>query len=138
MTIYVANTGEIKCYSGDSGNIQFKGIPTDKNYQCYFSVKEAKTNNIIFEVMRESNQQDMISFDISAEETKKLKVSNGASYNIYYYGLKICDPETKLEDTLIPMVKLDENNNPIFAKPTKFIVYPMYVEGLNDGGTDTE
>ena len=138
MTIYVANTGEIKCYSGDSGNIQFKGIPTDRNYQCYFSVKEAKTNNIIFELMIESNQQDTISFDISAEETQKLKVNAGLSYNIFYYGLKICDPETGLEDTLIPSVKLDDNNNPIFAKPAKFIVYPMYVEGLKDGGTDTK
>lgn len=133
MTIFVSDTGEIKCYSGDSGNIEFKGIPTDKNYQCYFSVKEAKTNKIIFEIMKESNNQESIIFDVSAQETEKLTVNNGSSYNIYYYGLKICDPDTGLEDTLIPTVKLDEKNNPIFSKPTKFIVYPKYAEGLSNG-----
>lgn len=138
MTIYVANNGDIKCYSGDSGNIEFKGIPTDKNYEVYFSVKEVKSGKPVFEIMKESNNQETVLFEISADQTEMLKVSPGASYNIFYYGLKICDPATGLEDTLIPVVRLDDKNNPIFSKPAKFVVYPLYVEGLKNGGTDTE
>ena len=62
-------------------------------------------------------------FSLTADFTDLLKVPKGKNYAFYSYGIKICDIETKTEDTLIV-----ENGN--YGDKNLIIVYPRKVMGI--------
>ncbi len=127
MAIYVKND-DIYFYQGDSGNITFKGIPTDKNYNVYFAISDINTNSRLgTELSVESNNLSEVTFTLSAEYTNALSVASEDDYSIYQYGLKICANGD--EYTLIPKV-LTDNKNVTFSKAPRIYVYPKYAEGV--------
>lgn len=129
MTIYIGTNNDIKFYKGDSGNIKVEGIPTDKSYDIYFTARDYTKDTVVLEKMVKSEGKSFVIFSFSSADTDLFDLSKGAPYAIYKWGLKMCDPDTGLEDTLIPSVTFDESGNPIFSKPVKIYVYPLYVEG---------
>ena len=70
-----------------------------------------------------SNKSDFVVFSLTADFTDLLKVPKGKSYAIYTYGIKVCDTETKTEDTLII-----EGSN--YGDKNLIIVYPRKVMGI--------
>lgn len=129
MTIFVNQSDmNIKLYQGDSGMITFNGIPTDKNWEVYFSIIDLKKNKILLEKKVESQQKESVVFTFTAEETDKLDIQIGKTFTSYNYGLKICD-DIGTENTLIPKVSINENGTVIFRQAPNVQVYPKYVEG---------
>jgi len=127
MAIYVSNDKTISFYQGDSGNITFTGIPTDKSYTVYFAISNPDTNEIIGEELTmNSANKSSITFTLTAEYTDSIPLSEGSSCAVYRYGLKICSGS--MEYTLIPEVKTDKGD-PEFQSAPKVVVYPKYSEG---------
>lgn len=129
MAIYIGTNKDIKFYKGDSGNIKIEGLPTDKNYDVYFTARDYTKDTVVIEKKVQSNKENFVIFSFSAADTDLFKLGKGAPFTIYKWGIKICDPETGMEDTLVPAVTIDESGNPVFAKPARIYVYPLYVEG---------
>lgn len=77
---------------------------------------------------------------ISALLSNKLNVKDNEIKHEYYWGLKICNTDGDIQNTLIPKVKVDESGEPIFSDPPKIVVRPKYVQGLYNCRTkyDTE
>ena len=123
MSIEINNEGMIVLYQGDSGNITISGLDTNKNYVVYFAIQDAKQNLIGNELQIASNKSDFVVFSLTADFTDLLKVSRGKNYALYTYGIKVCDTETKTEDTLIV-----ENGN--YGDKNLIIVYPRKVIGI--------
>ena len=72
-------------------------------------------------------------FVLTTEYTDLLTVSNINSPEIYYWSVKICDPDTGAEDTVIPKTKVDPATGlATFSKPCKLVVLYKMVEGLTD------
>ena len=123
MSIEINNEGMIALYQGDSGNITISGLDTNKNYIVYFAIQDEKQNLIGNELHVASNKSDFVVFSLTADFTDLLKVPKGKSYAIYTYGIKVCDTETKTEDTLII-----EGSN--YGDKNLIIVYPRKVMGI--------
>ncbi len=123
MSIEINNEGIIVLYQGDSGNITISGLDTNKNYIVYFAIQDEKQNLIGNELHVASNKSDFVVFSLTADFTDLLIVPKGKSYAIYTYGIKVCDTETKTEDTLII-----EGSN--YGDKNLIIVYPRKVMGI--------
>ena len=122
MSIKIDNNGTIILYQGDSGNIVVSGLDDSKNYTVYFAILDEKGNLVGNELQVMSNKNDFVVFSLTADFTDLLKVSRGKNYALYTYGIKVCDTETKTEDTLII-----EGSN--YGDKNLIIVYPRKVIG---------
>lgn len=122
MTILSAGQ-DIYLRQGDTGNITFTGIPTDKNYAVYLSVYDPDTENIIKEIEATSFTQAVGTalFTVSEDESNDLRVGE------WEYGLKICASGS--EDTVLPRMYVDNESNLIQEPAPKFVVLDKYVEG---------
>ena len=123
MSIEINNEGMIVLYQGDSGNITISGLDTNKNYVVYFAIQDEKQNLIGNELQVASNKSDFVVFSLTADFTDLLKVSRVKNYDLYTYGIKVCDTETKTEDTLI----IEASN---YGDKNLIIVYPRKVMGI--------
>ena len=123
MGLKVDEKGTITLYQGDSGDVVVLGLDTSKNYTVYFAILDEKGNLIGNELQVASNKSDFVVFSLTADFTDLLKVSRGKNYALYTYGIKVCDAETKAEDTL-----LVENGN--YGDKNLIIVYPRKVIGI--------
>lgn len=127
MAIYVSKNGNIHFYKGDSGNITFKGLPTDKNYSVYLAISDPETNATVGdELVIISNYSNSVTFTLASDFTDKFSVDEDNLFSVYQYGLKICSGAD--EYTLIPKVEI-VNENPIFKPAPKVIVHKKFVEG---------
>ena len=123
MGLKVDEKGTITLYQGDSGDVVVLGLDTSKNYTVYFAILDEKGNLIGNEFQVASNKSDFVVFSLTADFTDLLKVSRGKNYALYTYGIKVCDTESKTEDTL-----LVENGN--YGDKNLIIVYPRKVIGI--------
>lgn len=123
MSLSINKQGTITLYQGDSGEIVVSGLDTSKNYMVYFAILDAKENLIANELQVASNKSDFVVFSLTADFTDLLKVPKGKNYALYTYGIKVCDTETKTEDTLIV-----EGSN--YGDKNLIIVYPRKVIGI--------
>ena len=123
MAFQVDEYGNISLVQGDSGTLVVSGLDTNKNYKIYFSVRDEKRNLIGDEIYVNTNKQDSVLIYLTADFTNLLTVDKDEEAAIYYYGLKVCDSDTNLEDTLI------NEGNEIGDKNT-ITVYPKKVEGI--------
>lgn len=119
MTI-LNNGKNIYLKQGDTGNITFKGIPTDKNYSVFMSIYNEDTNTILKEITATSVIGDTALFAIGEDESNSLPVGD------WVYALKICADGS--EDTVIPLVRV-ENGTIIKDNAPEFTVDYKYVEG---------
>lgn len=67
---------------------------------------------------------------ISPELSNKLIVAKSKDSAEYYFAFKLCNEDGTVEDTIIPKVYIDENNQLVFPEPPKIIVRPKYVQGM--------
>ena len=123
MALKVDENGTIILYQGDSGDVVVSGLDTNKNYTVYFAILDEKSKLIGNELQVVSNKSDFVVFSLTSDFTDLLKVPKGKNYAFYSYGIKICDIETKTEDTLIV-----ENGN--YGDKNLIIVYPRKVIGI--------
>lgn len=123
MAFVVDDKGTITCYQGDSGEITFSGIPTDKNYKLYFATQDENRKPFGAEIEVNTNRMPNVTVVIPASLSDVWKVPNGEDYAIYYYGVKVCDTTTGKEDTL--MIGGSD-----FGDLSQIIVYPKKVEGI--------
>ena len=123
MSIKIDNNGAIILYQGDSGNIVVSGLDDSKNYIVYFAILDEKGNLVGNELQITTNKSDFVVFSLTSDFTDLLKVSKGKPFALYSYGIKVCDIETKTEDTLIV-----ENGD--YGDKNLIIVYPRKVIGI--------
>lgn len=123
MSIKIDNNGTIILYQGDSGNIVVSGLDDSKNYTVYFAILDEKGNLVGNELQITTNKSDFVVFSLTSDFTDLLKVSKGKPFALYSYGIKVCDIETKTEDTLIV-----ENGD--YGDKNLIIVYPRKVIGI--------
>lgn len=123
MSLNINEQGNITLYQGDSGEIVVSGLDTSKNYTVYLAILDEKGNLVGNELQVTSNKNDFVVFSLTADFTDLLKVSKGKNYALYTYGIKVCDTETKTEDTLIV-----ENGN--YGDKNLIMVYPRKVMGI--------
>lgn len=127
----VNEQGNIELYQGDSGMLTVEDLPTDKDYTVYFSMYDNKRNIIGFELninayagtTPNTIRYKSVTFAIPASLTDLLTVPKGEDTAEYYYGLKICESGTNMEDTLVI-------NDGDIGDINTITVYPKKVEGL--------
>ncbi len=123
MAFQVDKNGNISLVQGDSGQLVIDGISTDKNYTVYFAVQDKNRKPVGDEIYVSSNNYASVVFYITGDFTDLLTVGKNENCAVYYYGIKICDSESDLEDTLI----LGEND---IGSINTITVYPKKVEGI--------
>jgi hypothetical protein len=124
MAFFIDDEGNITLVQGDDGDVTFDGIPTDRNYEVFFAIQDDKRRPIGDEVSVMSNNMSSVVISVPSTLTDLLTVKAGQETAEYYYGVKICDENTGLEDTMIL------GNNEIGDLNT-ITVYPRKVKGLN-------
>ena len=133
MALFRINDTDLKLYCGDTGNLRISNLPTDKNYKVYWEVIRAKTQETVFEISVDSNNADNVLFVLDSDHSDLLTVPNINTPETFYWSIKICDPDTCSEDTVIPKTKIDPNTGlATFSKPYKLIVLYKMVEGLTN------
>ncbi len=122
MAIAIDEKGTITLYQGDSGEIAVSGLDNTKNYMVYFAIQDKKRNLIGSELQVAANKTSSIVFFLTPDYTDLLEVPKGKSYEIYTYGIKACETENNVEDTLFVY---DSN----YGDQNMIIVYPRKVAG---------
>lgn len=108
---------------GDTGNITFSGLPTDKNYSVYLSVYNPDNDTILKELLAASFTQGtgVAIFTFNEDFSNDLPVGD------WTYGLKICADGS--EDTVLPRAYIDDSGELIKEAAPTFTVDSKYVEG---------
>ena len=133
MALYQINDTDLKLYCGDTGNLRISNLRTDKNYKVYLEVIRAKTQEKVFEISVDSNNADNVVFELNSDYSDLLIVPNINAPETYYWSVKICDPDTGREDTVIPKTTVDPQTGlATFSKPYKLIVLYKMVEGITN------
>ena len=108
---------------GDTGNVTFSGIPTDKAYTVYLSVYNPDDNSILAETTADTfTQATGIALFLFDED-----FSNALPVGDWVYGLKICNDG--MEDTLIPRSYVNDAKELIHNPAPQFTVDYKVVEG---------
>lgn len=123
MSIEVDEKGTISLYQGDSGEIIVTGLDSTKSLVVYFAIQNKNRKLIGDELKVVASNKDSISFFLTPDYTDLLEVPMNKPFEIYYYGIKVCENETKSEDTLFV-------ENSTYGDLNQIIVYPKKVVGL--------
>lgn len=112
-------------YQGDTCKFTFTNL--DEGMVVYFSVRDKKTNQIVFDEIRQVvDSMGEASFELTPEMTNKFIVKPLEGVNIYYYGLKQVDETTGEENTILL------GDNPKFSDKYFLKVYLKKSEGINE------
>ena len=122
MALSIDEKGTISLYQGDSGEIAVSGLDNTKNYMVYFAIQDKKRNLIGSELQVTANKTSSIIFFLTLDYTDLLTVPAGKTYEIYTYGIKACEVESSVEDTLF----ISDGN---YGDQNMIIVYPRKVIG---------
>lgn len=122
MTVYSGSQKDIYLRKGDTGQIHFSGIPTDKSYSPYMSIYNEESNTIIKEILATNYNQSVGTADIVFDAA----ISDDLPVGEWVYAFKICADGT--EDTLIPETRVVDGVITTYPAP-KFTVDYKYVEG---------
>ncbi len=122
MSIDIDENGTIYLHQGDTGEVVVKGLNTDKDYTVFFAVKDENRKTIGSELSVNTNYKSTVRFVLTSNFTDMLSVPDDEDYQVYHYGIKICD-ENSYEDTLFIA-----NNG--YGKTNDIVVFPKKVEGV--------
>ena len=122
MALIIDEKGTVTLYQGDSGEIKISGLNPVKNYIVYFAIQDEKRNLIGSELQVAANKTEFVTFFLTSDYTDLLKVPANKSYEIYTYGVKVCDENNNTEDTLFI-------GNCTYGDQNQIIVYPRKVVG---------
>ena len=118
MSLNIDEKGNVYIYSGDSGEIVVSGLPTDKNYNVYFMIKDLK-NRVVANILEvKSNFNSAVTFIITSEFSKNLTVPKNEEIGFYNYGIKTVDDEG-VENTLFVEGCCYEDSNMVLVFPEK-------------------
>lgn len=120
--LIIDDDGTITLYQGDSGELVISGLDTSKNYTVYFAIQDEHRNIIGDELQVSVNNSDNVTFVLTPEFTDLLVVPPNRPYKVFYYGIKVCENGTALEDTLLIA-------DATFGDVNRIIVYPRKVKG---------
>lgn len=126
MSIIIEPDLTMKIVQGDTGAFTIPNIPEDANYFVYFEIRDRNGRKVGKDLMVESLFRPRVTFFMDAALSDKLKVPVGHSFDIYYYGIKLCNPDTHAEET----VTLSSN----YGDRHRICVYPKQVEGFESSG----
>ena len=115
--------GTIIARQGDSGKVFIDGVDTDKNYKIFFGVYDNKRKPVGMEVPVWSYNASEVVINIPSIVSDDWVVPKGEEFVEYYYGIKVCDPDSKTEDTLVLAGCEYDTENVL-------IVYPRKVSGI--------
>ena len=122
MALAIDEKGTISLYQGDSGEIAVSGLDDTKNYMVYFAIQDKKRNLIGDELQVAAYKTKSVVFFLTPDYTDLLNVPAGKAYEIYTYGIKLCESESNIEDTLF----ISDGN---YGTQNIIIVYPRKVLG---------
>ena len=124
--LIIDNDGTITLYQGDSGELVISGLDPKKSYNVYFAFQDDNRKLIGEELQVAVSNSDTVTFVLTPEYTDLLTVPASRPYKIYFYGIKVCENNTSLEDTLLIA-------DTTFGDVNRIIVYPRKVIGGNNG-----
>ena len=122
MSLIIDNDGTISLYQGDSGEIVVSGLDKDKNYTVYFAVQDGDRNLIGEELQVAISNSDNDTFDLTPQYTDLFTVPKSKPYEVYFYGIKACEFDKNIENTMF----ISES---VYGDLNRIIVYPRKVKG---------
>lgn len=122
MSLIIDNDGTISLYQGDSGEIIVSGLDNEKKYTVYFAIQDSERNLVGEELQVAVSNSDTVTFILTPEYTDLLKVSKNKPYEIYFYGIKACELEQNIENTMFIA-------DTTYGDLNRIIVYPRKVKG---------
>lgn len=122
MAVKIDEYGNVYLHQGDTGEIVVSGLNTDKNYTIFLAVKDSKRKTIGSELSVKSNYKPSVTFVLSSAYTDMFNVPLDSDYEVYHYGIKMCD-DNSVEDTLFVA-------NSDYGQLNDVVVFPKKVEGV--------
>lgn len=119
MALMIDETGLISLYQGDSGELVVNGLDETKNYLVFFAIQNKKRETVGQELQVSAYKTDNVSFFLTSGYTDLLTVPKGKPYEIYTYGIKICEVDGDAEDTLFVADSTYGDLNTIVVYPRK-------------------
>ena len=126
MSLIIDKDGTISLYQGDSGEVVVSGLDSNKNYTVYFAIQDADRNFIGQELQVGVSNSSTVTFILTSVLTDQLKVPPNKPFEIYFYGIKACENDSLIENTLFVA-------NDTFGDLNRIIVYPRKVKGFENG-----
>ena len=126
MSLIIDKDGTISLYQGDSGELVVSGLDNNKNYTVYFAIQDADRNLIGQELQVAVTNSSTVTFILTSEYTDLLKVPKNKPFEIYFYGIKACENDSLIENTLFVA-------DDTFGDLNRIIVYPRKVKGFSNG-----
>ena len=122
MALAIDEKGTISMYQGDSGEVAVSGLDDTKNYMVYFAIQDKKRNLVGDELQVAANKTKTVVFFLTPDYSDLLKVPANKSFEIYTYGIKACEVDSDVEDTLFV-------SDGGYGTQNQIIVYPRKVIG---------
>ncbi len=126
MSLIIDNDGTISLYQGDSGEIVISGLDTNKKYTVYLGIQDSNRKIVGQELQVAVSNSGTVTFVLTPAFTDMLTVPKNKPFEVYYYGIKICEEETGIEDTLFIA-------DSTYGDINRVIVYPRKVIGVKNG-----
>ena len=123
MSMIIDNDGTISLYQGDSGELVVSGLDSEKNYTVYFAIQDIDRNLIGEELQVAVTNSDTVTFILTPDYTDLLTVPKNKPYEIYFYGIKACETDNKIENTMFVA-------DSTYGDLNRMIVYPQKVKGV--------
>lgn len=120
--ITIDKDGTIYLYQGDSGEVIISGLDSSLNWTAYFAIQDAGRKPVGEELQVSVTNTDTVSFILTSEFTDLLTVPKTRPYQIYYYGIKVCETDGLNEDTLFI-------ENGTYGDLNLIVVFPKKVKG---------
>lgn len=122
MSLVIDDKGTITLYQGDSGEIVITGLDKTRNCKVYFAIQNKKRELVGNEIQILANKTETVMLFLTPDFTNLLKVPAGKPYELYTYGIKVCETDKSINDTLL--VK-----DSSYGEPNLIVVYPRKVIG---------
>ena len=126
MSLIIDKDGTISLYQGDSGEIVISGLEPEKKYTVYLGIQDKNRKIVGQELQVAVSNSGTVTFVLSPTFTDMLTVPKNKPFEIYYYGIKVCEVETGIEDTLFIA-------DSTYGDINRVIVYPRKVIGVDNG-----
>lgn len=122
MSLIIDKDGTISLYQGDSGELVVSGLDNSKNYTVYFAIQDVNRNLIGEELQVAVSNSDTVTFILTPQYTDLLTVPNNKPYELYFYGIKACETDSNIENTMFVA-------ETTYGDLNRIIVYPRKVKG---------
>ena len=123
MSLIIEKDGTISLYQGDSGELVVSGLDSQKNYTVCFAIQDAERNLIGEELQVAVTNSDTVTFMLTPDYTDLLIVPKNKPFEVYFYGIKACEAENNIENTMFIA-------DSTYGDFNRIIVYPRKVKGV--------